>query len=238
MDSRVIKYLPILSVYIIILGLINVYSYYSNFQIEIYQYISITEIGIILTKELFFLCLFSCIVIVLIIGYKDYANRIGKQSIRQKRHLIFLFRVLKRAFFLVFISTFLILLLINLELFLVVDKDLIMFYTSFFLLVMTIPIFIFRFKFLIKTFGIEKTVVFLFVLTTISLMLTSASYSSYRTRHGKYYGTIVMTSDSTYISTDSSFYIGKTQSYIFIHNAKDTSTISIPADRVIYLKIK
>ena len=59
-----------------------------------------------------------------------------------------------------------------------------------------------------------------------------------RAKRGLYKGTIVTTKDSTYISTDSSFFIGKTENYVFIHNLRDTSTEIIPSESIIKISMK
>jgi hypothetical protein len=118
------------------------------------------------------------------------------------------------------------------------DKSLMLFVLALYILVVPILLFLYRLKFLKRKFGIEKALLFLLILTGITFMLTSASYSIYKADHGRYKGTIVSTTDSVYISSDSSYYIGKTQNFIFIHDVKDKSTMSIPADRVNYLRIK
>jgi len=40
---------------------------------------------------------------------------------------------------------------------------------------------------------------------------------------------IVTTSDTTYVSADNSFFIGKTEKYLFIYKKKDSSTDIIPS---------
>lgn len=57
---------------------------------------------------------------------------------------------------------------------------------------------------------------------------------------GKYNNTLIVTSDSTYTSTASNYFIGRTEKYVFIYNVKDTSTTIIPTESIkkITLKMK
>lgn len=48
---------------------------------------------------------------------------------------------------------------------------------------------------------------------------------------GKYKGTTIITSDTKYVSDDSSYYIGQTSGYIFFYN-KDKHTTIIPISDV------
>jgi uncharacterized membrane protein len=57
-------------------------------------------------------------------------------------------------------------------------------------------------------------------------------------KRGLYKGTTITTKDSTYTSTDSSFFIGKTENYVFIHNLKDTSTLIIPSESILKIELK
>lgn len=59
-----------------------------------------------------------------------------------------------------------------------------------------------------------------------------------RVKRGLYKGTVITTKDSSYTSTDSSFFIGKTENYVFIHNLKDTSTEIIPSESILKIELK
>ena len=55
---------------------------------------------------------------------------------------------------------------------------------------------------------------------------------------GKYKGTIITTSDITYISNDSTYFIGKTEKYVFIYKSKENGTLVIPTESVKQMFIK
>lgn len=52
------------------------------------------------------------------------------------------------------------------------------------------------------------------------------------TEKGKYNGTTVKTAEKTYISSDSIYFIGKTDKYIFFFEPKKKSTQIIPIESV------
>jgi hypothetical protein len=55
---------------------------------------------------------------------------------------------------------------------------------------------------------------------------------------GKYNGTTIITQDTTYISSSSSFFIGKTDKFAFIYVAKDSGTIVVPIESIKKMFIK
>jgi len=78
--------------------------------------------------------------------------------------------------------------------------------------------------------------VFLF-LTLIALIGLSV-FEVEQTENGKYKGTIIKTTDNTYLSIETSFFVGKTEKYLFIFNKKDTTTFILPAESVKSILIK
>jgi hypothetical protein len=57
------------------------------------------------------------------------------------------------------------------------------------------------------------------------------------TESGKYRGTKIITNDSTYISTDSAYYIGQTSNYVFFYNKKESYTTVLPTREVKKLEL-
>jgi len=76
------------------------------------------------------------------------------------------------------------------------------------------------------------------VLMVVTLLGTRTSNDIRHVEHGMYKSTIIKTKDSTYISTDSSFFIGKTEKYVFIYNKKDSTTTIIPTESVELITMK
>lgn len=76
------------------------------------------------------------------------------------------------------------------------------------------------------------------VFSILFFIIFKTSLEIGRINRNWYKGTIVKTADSTYTSIDSSYFIGKTEGYIFIYNKKDTTTSIIPTSEVKSIIIK
>ena len=72
----------------------------------------------------------------------------------------------------------------------------------------------------------------------VLLLLRFLEFEIYDIEHKKYLGTVISTKDNTYITSDSSYYVGKTASFVFIHNKYDSSNTIIPAEEIKLMKIK
>ena len=73
---------------------------------------------------------------------------------------------------------------------------------------------------------------------TIASLLAVTGFNIERVEDGKYDGTIIKTEDSSYVSNRESFFIGKSEKYVFIYNTKDTSTLVIPTESIKQMRIK
>ena len=77
-------------------------------------------------------------------------------------------------------------------------------------------------------------VVFFIEILLISLigLYELTNWDVKNTKHFQYYGTKIITSDSTYTSDSLHYYIGKTENYVFIYNTPDKSATIIPSSEV------
>jgi len=76
------------------------------------------------------------------------------------------------------------------------------------------------------------------IVSTLTL-ITTTLWEVINVRAGRYKGTTIETKDNkSYTSTDSSYFIGKTEKYIFIHNSKDSTNIILPTESVTRMILK
>jgi hypothetical protein len=68
-------------------------------------------------------------------------------------------------------------------------------------------------------------------------VLSATSNQIHFVETGKFNGTKIYTADSTYTSTDSSYFIGKTEKYVFIYNTKNKYTRIIPSESVLKIDL-
>ena len=77
------------------------------------------------------------------------------------------------------------------------------------------------FKLLIATGWI--ICIYIFIWTGVEIM---------NIKSGKYTGSYIKTVDSTYTSNDTTYFIGKTEKYVFIYESKKNGTRIIPTDKI------
>jgi len=67
--------------------------------------------------------------------------------------------------------------------------------------------------------------IFFSLILIISVVCVKTSYDISSVADGKYFGTVIKTSDSTYKSNNNSYFIGKTSEYVFIFDAKNGTRV-------------
>ena len=87
---------------------------------------------------------------------------------------------------------------------------------------------------LITSAGMKLT---LFLTVFFIMFIAQTSMEIESVEKGEYKGTKIVTSDSTYTSTDSAFYIGQTTNYVFFYYKKDKHTTIIPTREIKKLEL-
>jgi hypothetical protein len=73
----------------------------------------------------------------------------------------------------------------------------------------------------------------LLIITTLFFTLMRKSiFDARNVMNGKYIGTKIFTNDSTYTSTATNYFIGKTDKYVFIRNEPDNSCLIIQSESI------
>ncbi len=223
------------------MGIIKETLYYANFNLPIHYFISLSEIGTLISSNVIFTVPYM-ILILLYIEYRNYkrekikSSQIGNSEKKKK-----IVEVIELCYFILLALTLLAVtakMIFNLIRSKSYADDL--YYLSVIVLFIFSVILVVFQKFFtqyyeaasIKRLGFA-TMIFL------SLIFGSTSFEINETTQGRYTGTIIQTKDSSiYISTKTSYFIGKTDKYIFYFNSKDTSNSIIPVDDVIKFKLK
>lgn len=237
MLDKLLKYLPLISLYVIILGGIKQSLYYMNFSIPIGYYISLSEFGTSISSDLLVVIPVSAIYIVISKGSEIIAEKTFPEEDEQAKRVVKLLKL--RSIINVF---FTILLLIGLFLLFLSNSFgyrlilAVLFLSVFIGYYVSYKLFDKSFRVMLANNIISLTILYsMFVFTIIDTGKKIAF-----TEKGYYNGSKIKTIDSTYLSTDTCYFIGKTENYVFIYNKNQKATTIIPSDDVkqIYLKVK
>lgn len=228
------KKLPLVTVYILLFGLIKQLIYYLNFNLPIKYFIGLSELGLLMSDNLILsvvVMLLGTLVLHLFATLENYIavmyakkNRVSDltKHILTRKEQIQVAGICIVAFAIAFVF-----ILPNES-----YSEQLMFY-GVLTIVIFLPILIFSEYINIKLAESTKQVLLLSAfLFAITLFLTSFEITSVMD-NGKYDRTIIITNDNRqYISNDTSFFIGKTEKYIFYYRTKIKGTQIIPVESV------
>lgn len=243
--KNIISHLPLFTVLIIILGIIKQILFYTNFNLPINSFLGLSELGLIISDDLI---VYVPVVLIMlsIIFYFPINNKTtikkgqeilnGEEIDKQVKSLkkdLQRFLLLPRIL-LGFMLTFGIYKITNAVNF--YEKIFVAALLQFFVL---FAIIVFVQSYFLKHVSRHSSfVALMFFSMLITFLLIGISTEIHKVEKGKYAGTIIKTTDSTYISTDSSYFIGRTEKYLFIYNSKDSSALILPSEAIKSILIK
>ncbi len=231
--------IPILTICIIILGLMEQLLFYYNWQVPVKYFIGISELGLLFSGDLIFIFI-SCLFVIIVsetrrqkqlIKLKNRkSSELPSEEVLDKklRNLVLSMKVISVVMFIITI-----ILIFTGQ---VYPK----FLQLIALLILSVYIGYVGFN---SDFVLDKlhAAINLSVLTAaVSCICYLFLYTSFEIRavvKGKYKGTIITTADTSYVSTDSSYFIGKTEKYVFIYSTKGT-TLILPTESVTKIIMK
>jgi len=235
------SYLPHLSIAIIVLSLIKTFLYYLNFNVPIKYFISLSELGLAIADDLLLVVPLALVFFLYDHFFRQETDlskyvvdtsklteqeiqRIDKSNNRIKRNI-------KRVFIIIEIGLF----IFGITQDVFSDKIVI-----FMLFIGLIFMYIILFKNeklgVIISSGNISTSIYVFIFFILFGLKIESDISGV-VKGKKFTGTIIKTADSTYTSTDSAYYIGQTEKYIFFFNEKDKHTTVIPDGEVKKLEL-
>ncbi len=217
--------IPIISLFVAFLGVIRTYLFYNHFDIQIANYIGLSELTSLIIYDIIRLSPYIVeIFIVSEIGmaFKSYLKKKNDTDKKVNKTKANITNV---------ISVLVILIFFGYSIF----KS-----QSVFNSMMGMPMLFSLIVFIYLSIKIENIPPFLplaFV-TSFFFFLKTIEFEVYGIEHKKYLGTVISAKDKTYISSDSTYYIGKTASFVFIYNKYDSSNTIIPTAEIKLMKIK
>jgi len=203
----IVEHLSIFTALIFILGLIKLTLFYKNFSISIKSFIGVSEIATSVSDDLLFLVLIFLVLVAARIVIKDTEIKFTLFVFQDKRNLIF--------------SVFIVLVNISLLVSSFYQKE---YYQQIFNSALT---YFFLFVTLMTTrmgkdFSERHKDLFFTLYIFLFALLHIIGVTSKEIRsvvNGKYYGTEIVTADTTYTSTAASYYIGQTDKFVFVYDS-------------------
>ena len=229
--------IPIISLFVAFLGIIKTYLFYNHFQIEIGNYIGLSELTSLIIYDIVRILPYTITVALMFTGGGKIITNFKKKAdkkVDEKKKVNTPKKVdeneLVNKIASILGLLFLVALLAYFIYYLITKSSSIMVIPMFFLMIASIFIGI-------KIPHLALLMQILFV-GLVLLLLRFLEFEIYDIEHKKYLGTVISTKDNTYITSDSSYYVGKTASFVFIHNKYDFSNTIIPAEEIKLMKIK
>lgn len=219
--------LPIFTIYIIVAALMKLFVYYNYFNIPIVNCIGLGELGIIISGDFLFYIPFTAIIVIVLIGFYNSINENSNRILQAIKNTAFLF-ISMALMIICLLSIFFL-------------KGYLGPITFFSIYILSSVFFMLHYSplkepgKLIKFESNYFVVSFLIIL--IAVIIRSAA-SINETKNGRYKGTNIILSDTTYISTDSSYYIGKTERFVYLYNEPTMTATIIPITEVKTIKLK
>jgi zinc transporter ZupT len=231
-------FLPFATIYIIIVSLICQLFYYSAFAVPIKFFVSLTELGLLISDQLLpisFLLLGMIFYVFIDINSskkKQSEDRSSeKTSDEIKSEPAFKNNVKIRH-----ARNYSIVLVVALSIGIQFINPQYEKIKWFGILITGLPILIITTAWVYFPNNLTKLILaYLLFLAGLMIYITGTEIQS--VENGKYTGTKIYTADTTYTSTDSSYFIGKTEKYIFIYNNKIKSTRIIPSESVLKIDL-
>lgn len=229
--NSLLGYLPLFSVISILLALAKFYFYYDAFDINIIPYLTITELSLQVISDLIvflvvltILILFIRIMIspLLIIKHKKFLHLRVMVKIKNSPKAI---RILLSYLFLFYLVMT----------FLTTSSFAANSLFFLFIIILTIASYIFADM-------IEKQIKYYYIITLLFFSILTFEFrksteDSIKPNYGSYKGTTIKTKDSTYLSTDTSYFIGNTSEFYFIRNRTRRNITIIPQREIIEMTI-
>ena len=238
MLKRISETLPLITVGIIVLGILNQIIYYNNFNLPIKYFIGISELGLIIADNLIIYCTGAFLLFLILLAHDPstfYPNLKNEKKVATIDTMNKFEKKFKRGLiiiFLIFIGVF----AANYFFRDSPEKDI---QDYFIILYILILFFIFyNTRILGKLIGL-KTFFSIIVLIFLIFILSFETVDEIKkVESGKYTGTIITTNEGSDTSTSTRYFIGKTEKYVFIYNKKDVSVSIIPTESIKKLLLK
>lgn len=244
MIKKIGEYIATFSLLIIVLGIIKQMLYYMRFNLPVKYFINLSEIGLLISDDLLLVGTFiSLISIGLLINPKkmswvEQSVYIDKIEDQYKNLDLNTKRKVKRLTFFQVITY----VILGISFFLIwgLGNDYITKMFGIVGLIASILSFILEFykKLIYKHLSQSNFFAISILSFFLMFIVAKTGYDVEKVEKGKFTGTTVVTNDTTFVSTSLSYFIGKTEKYLFIYNTKDSSTEILPAESIKEIRLK
>ena len=226
---------PIVSVVIILFGLFNQMFFYSHFGIEIQHYLTVSELILSACTQLIYI-----IVGTIFIALNFYLHASGAKpridsAIEKKYGYSWKFLKAELLISCIALGLIISILIFNRQKNFLYSLIWLIVY-QFYIVIIFIVRLIFQKIQLPFNPSYFNTIVLSIVLVVMLWYVTDNDIK--KCEKGRFFGTVITTKDSTYISDSSHFFIGKTEKFWFIKNRITQSTMVIPDAEIIKSEIK
>jgi hypothetical protein len=240
--KRFLSSLPQLSLFVVILALLKLFLYYNNFNVPIKYYVGLPELALQISDDLFILLPLVFFMYFLNLDTKPRQEKIINQPLNTEADKPVTNKppkgkiriALDKVMPYVLMGFFICALVVGPLILLFHSKS----YTDRLTLVSILVMDIFFFVFITQNEKLEQFVttkgmtLSLFLAMFLFMFISKTTGEIEGVEKGKFKGTKIITTDSMYISTDSTFFIGQTSNYVFYHNKIDKHTTIIPTTEV------
>jgi lysylphosphatidylglycerol synthetase-like protein (DUF2156 family) len=221
MFEKLSKYLKDLSILLVVFGLLRQLIYYTNFQIPIRMFMEWSELWLSISNDLIYIIPLA---ILSIIGFENISDNVKPASTVKNKLIKYIFLSLivgtiLAAVYYLWIANY---------------------YYNRIQMILAISLGVY----FIALFTNHSKMItgkgfFGFSFGIMIFMLTLVTTLDIRSvQNGRYKGTVIETEKETYISNDTSYFIGKTKDFVFIYRPRDFSTIIIPSNEIIRIILK
>ena len=239
MLKKLTESVAIFSVLIIVFGLVKQYLYYLRFGVPINYFLTISELGIIVSDDLIILCLFFGIIIFglyLLIDTKVPIETVERENSEREQRLQNLKSTNFKAYRKIIRSKIILILalIIGSFILLITSREYGLKLISISVMVLMVPYFmlIFNPTLLFRHLSSSAAYAYATVMLFIIIYLSFIGIQVSNVENGKFVGTIIKTKDSTYLSTKERYFIGKTDKFVFFYDTKQKATTIIPSEKI------
>lgn len=228
--------LPKLSFIIIIVSLVFHFIYYKNFGLPIKYFMNFSELGVAMSEDLIYVIpIYAGLLIVTLLNSAlgNYLRGAGNKLEIPKTKTKFYFNPIFLRI------SIMVLVLLQIVLMLSKHKGIFLSLDLFASIIYGMATYaLLSLKDNYDSGGLLGARNYAFISIFILVLGMQLSKSINSVERGKYIGTTITTSDTTYISTDSTYFIGKTEKYVFIYKVRERGTLIIPSELVKQMFIK
>lgn len=227
------KDIPQMSFLVIILSLVKTFLFYSNFNVPIKYFLGVSELMLAIADDLLLLLVLQIMMslvayatLYFIVEQNEEESSQDTQTPDEKKKENFQYSLAVLCTVVVMVTCMVVVSLIKMSF-----SDRV---SSISIIISLGYILILGFKgkeIVERTSKLTLAMLFSFYIS-LSVFGVTIGTEIDKVSAGRYKGTIIKTADTTYTSTDSSFFIGKTEKYVFIYNKRDTTTEIIPSESI------